>query len=245
MKPTLSLTIPQTCHEQWKSFTPTTTGGYCASCCKNVIDFTHMSDQDVLDFFQQATGSTCGRFRADQLKSYYVESTSDIRPGLLLLRAGLVSLALALVGSRALAQHPQPVKPATEIRQPSTKADTDSDVTYMVKGYVEFDDGSKAAGVNVILQGEPVGTVTDANGYFEFPQRLHKGDVLLFSFIGFETVVYPVKPGNDALVTIELKLMMEMQVFMGEVAIDRPYTQTPPRVSIPRRFWRAVKSIFA
>lgn len=71
MKQSFQLNIDNPCHEQWESFTPTSTGGFCASCQKNVIDFSEMSESQLVAFFRDRLNSSqnlCGRFKEDQLK---------------------------------------------------------------------------------------------------------------------------------------------------------------------------------
>src|SRR5215468_9186976 len=64
----LQLHVPTPCHENWKDMTPTHQGRYCASCQKQVIDFSNKSDREIAMFFKRPlTGSVCGRFMADQL----------------------------------------------------------------------------------------------------------------------------------------------------------------------------------
>ncbi|MDL2221300.1 TonB-dependent receptor [Parabacteroides sp. OttesenSCG-928-N08] len=53
----------------------------------------------------------------------------------------------------------------------------------LVKGVVVDDQDQPAMGVNVQKKGTALGTVTDLNGRFEI--ELQRGDVLLFSYIGF------------------------------------------------------------
>jgi CarboxypepD_reg-like domain/Secretion system C-terminal sorting domain len=60
--------IPTPCHENWDNMTPEGKGRFCGSCSKQVVDFSLMSDQQVLNYFKQSTGSTCGRFANDQLQ---------------------------------------------------------------------------------------------------------------------------------------------------------------------------------
>jgi CarboxypepD_reg-like domain len=75
MKNVFQLSIPKPCHENWDNFTPTPTGGFCASCQKNVQDFTQMSDTELVAFFRNATitknSSLCGRFRENQLQKNF------------------------------------------------------------------------------------------------------------------------------------------------------------------------------
>lgn len=68
MKPQLQIHIPKPCHEDWNKMTPVDKGKFCSSCNKQVVDFSLMSDQQVLNYFSTATGKTCGRFDEDQLQ---------------------------------------------------------------------------------------------------------------------------------------------------------------------------------
>lgn len=48
--------------------TPVEKGAYCKSCCKTVIDFTGMSDNEIIhNLYKKQDGASCGRFRNDQL----------------------------------------------------------------------------------------------------------------------------------------------------------------------------------
>ncbi len=71
----------------------------------------------------------------------------------------------------------------------------------VIKGTVIFSEDSQGGpGVNVYLKGSTgQGTYTDANGAFQFPGLLHAGDVLVFSFIGRETVERIIQRDSDAL----------------------------------------------
>lgn len=67
MQTPLQLQIPQPCHENWDTMIPEEKGRFCLNCQKTVVDFSVMSDRQVLEYFTNFTGSTCGRFAADQL----------------------------------------------------------------------------------------------------------------------------------------------------------------------------------
>ena len=64
----LQLQVPAPCHENWENMTSTERGRFCASCQKQVIDFSNKSDREIAMFFKRPfTGSVCGRFMEDQL----------------------------------------------------------------------------------------------------------------------------------------------------------------------------------
>ena len=47
----LQLSIPEPCHQTWREMTPTQQGRFCNSCAKEVIDFSTMTDTEVLNYF--------------------------------------------------------------------------------------------------------------------------------------------------------------------------------------------------
>lgn len=67
MPKSLQLQIPEPCHENWNSMTPKEQGRYCGSCCKTVVDFSMMTDKEIVDYISKASHHICGRFSNDQL----------------------------------------------------------------------------------------------------------------------------------------------------------------------------------
>ena len=80
-------------------------------------------------------------------------------------------------------------------------------------------DGLPLPGANVLLQGTTVGITTDFDGYFEFPQKLKKGDVLVVYYVGMDSKKVIIENKKSAEM-IELKLNLELTcMVMGEVAV--------------------------
>ena len=48
MQKQTSIYIPKPCHEDWNTMTPTQQGKFCSACSKEVIDFSLMSDNQIL-----------------------------------------------------------------------------------------------------------------------------------------------------------------------------------------------------
>jgi len=64
----IQLSIPEPCHQRWENMTPTQQGRFCNACAKEVIDFSEMSDTDVLNYFSiKKNDQVCGRAYPDQL----------------------------------------------------------------------------------------------------------------------------------------------------------------------------------
>ena len=68
MRRDLQLSVSKPCHENWDDMRPADKGRYCGSCSKIVVDFSVMSDQEVLNYLGNPGAGLCGRFAPDQLE---------------------------------------------------------------------------------------------------------------------------------------------------------------------------------
>jgi hypothetical protein len=102
--------------------------------------------------------------------------------------------------------------------------DVTTDNSFVVKGTV-YDENGPLPGANVILKGSSVGTASDMDGNFEFPQKLKKGDVLIFSYVGLETQFVTIENQDSALnVTLKLDSGIEEIIVVGKVATKKVYS---------------------
>lgn len=70
MENQLKISIPTPCHENLSLMDKTEKGKFCLSCQKEVIDFTKMSDAEIVLYFDKkksGAAKVCGTFRADQV----------------------------------------------------------------------------------------------------------------------------------------------------------------------------------
>ena len=67
MSRNLQLHIPTTCHENWANMHLAEQGRHCAACQKTVVDFTTMTDQEIIRHIALASSNVCGRFTPDQM----------------------------------------------------------------------------------------------------------------------------------------------------------------------------------
>lgn len=239
MQKNFSLTISKPCSEKFSEFEATDVGGFCNSCQKEVIDFTKMSDNQILEYFKNGQKNTCGRLLESQLKAYSAIVPSKKKWSLSLLGAGFISLVSLFSANNSYAQ--QSGQPSTiqksqkeDKKQQNTDSQTNSNER-IIKGIViSADDKSALPGVSVVLKGSTIGTYTDVDGKFKFSKSLQEGDVLIFSFVGFNTqeIVISQKISNSVSIILE----MNFQV-MGEVSINEVYTSK-------RSFWQKLKGIF-
>ncbi|WP_452224145.1 carboxypeptidase-like regulatory domain-containing protein [Lacinutrix chionoecetis] len=212
MKNAFTLNINTPCQEDFNSFTATANGGFCNACDKEVIDFTTMKKEDINKYFStKNTQNTCGRFKAGQL------DTQQLKPKTYGVLSG-VGLACLALFSINLSQ-------AQDTRNQTTKTEMSVPLQdkFLVQGNVS-DDLDAIPGVNVVLEGTDIGTVTDINGNFVFPEKLKKGDVLVFSYVGMESQKLTIKDKESASnIALEINMKLDPVIIMGKVAVKEVY----------------------
>ncbi|WP_426431464.1 carboxypeptidase-like regulatory domain-containing protein [Winogradskyella sp. HB-48] len=88
-----------------------------------------------------------------------------------------------------------------------------------IKGIVSNEDGP-LPGANITLDGTRVGAVTDDEGKFTFPKKLKTGDVLVFSYLGYETQKVSITVKTSF---ITLELTPDMVEMIGAIDTNKPY----------------------
>jgi hypothetical protein len=101
----------------------------------------------------------------------------------------------------------------------NAQSKTTSTTEINVKGIVS-DEAGPLPGVNIALEGSNIGAITDTDGTFIFPKALKPNDVLVFSYLGYETKKVKVKADTRF---INLELVSEAIDIVGTLAIDKPY----------------------
>ncbi len=66
MKKSITIRIPEPCHEDWAKMTATEKGKFCSVCTKEVIDLTSKTDEDLVKILTKGKNA-CGRVKKSQL----------------------------------------------------------------------------------------------------------------------------------------------------------------------------------
>lgn len=107
-KPTV-ITIPAPCTERWDEMRPSGQGRHCNACQNTVIDFTAMTDEQILNVFRHARGHTpCGRFLSSQLNRELIPAR---KPSLWARVAGKAAALMLLLQSASATVQAQVTKP--------------------------------------------------------------------------------------------------------------------------------------
>ncbi|WP_296381976.1 carboxypeptidase-like regulatory domain-containing protein [Winogradskyella sp.] len=222
MKNQLNLDIKTPCSENFDKFSPTASGGFCGSCEKEVIDFTKMNTHEIITFFKNKKNqNTCGRFKDTQLKTHNQEPKKNKTLSFL---SGIGLACLAFFSS--ITAQAQNAKEVRRIAKNVSEIETSKFAkNIIVKGTVlTGSDSLPLPGANVVLQGTIIGTQTDFDGNFEFPEKLKIGDILIISYVGFESQKVIIE-NKDSASNIELKINIEdtSYILMGKVAVKQVY----------------------
>lgn len=94
--------------------------------------------------------------------------------------------------------------------------------THSVSGtVVSAEDGEALPGVSILVQGTETGTTTDINGQFSLTAT-SEDDVLVFSFIGFETIEEPIDSRSTLeIILTPMAIVGDELVVVGYGAVER------------------------
>lgn len=230
----LTITVPQPCHESWATMTPAAQGRHCAACDKVVVDFTRLTDAEVVAFLGQASGGSCGRFRTEQL-SRPLRATAEAPAPRRWLAAALALLGLGVAGPvAAQTRSAVPQEQRALLGKPVAPAATSPNRS--IRGRVtDAATGAGLPGVTVLLKETTVGVSTNSDGTFELPlpDSINQEHLVLFFSVGFMSEEHTLgsllaKPGIP-----EIQLDEDIK---GELNVGACYT--------PRGLWQRLTQPF-
>lgn len=107
----------------------------------------------------------------------------------------------------------------------SNSASAQIKVKGIVKG--ETTNGTEVLnGANIYLSNKKVATISNKKGEFTFPQELKKGDIIVFSFLGFEKKRVVID-ANSTFLTVTLK--EDDNQMLGALGSNKPYKSKRPK----------------
>ena len=201
----INIRITQPCQENWEAMTLSEKGKFCALCQKNVIDFTTSSDREILNYYNQ-NSKICGRFHSSQINRNLIlpKEKSSI----------WFAVISAIVSFLGLGSQEIYAQESVKIEQTDKKNQTDSikkDTLRKITGIVS-ENKIPIPGVTISIKGTNLRTETDFDGNYSIEAK--KGDILVFSFIGYKVVEKRISGKQK--VNINMK---QEQILMGEVII--------------------------
>jgi hypothetical protein len=220
MQPITKITIPQPCHEHWDHVTESNSGRFCGSCSKTVVDFTSMTDRQVIDYLSAAHQKTCGRFSEAQYSAINHRLYADNLPSASWWKRVVLAVTM-LTSAQYLKAQTAPAKPNTEQAPISIMmgkvaiASKDSTYHTVIGGIIDAADKSVLPGVTIKVEGTTIGTMTNAEGKFMLRVPV-SATRLVVSFVGYNSQSILIDPKSEQIQPIALKMQAAL---MGEVIV--------------------------
>jgi hypothetical protein len=192
--PEFKISIPKPCSQDWNGMAKLNGGGrHCGQCKTTVFDFSQMTDQELLNFFNINSAVHCGRFHNTQLDRQIIPLPKTDR---FLSRINkLAAAAVAVLSFSNLPATPAKtnIEKATYLAGDEKGKNAPPD-KIIISGTVTGDDGKLLANAKVAL--DSVITFTDNDGRFSFEldRETAAPHNLYFSFDGLLPVVRTYHP---------------------------------------------------
>ena len=174
MKHKIQISIPEPCHKGWQNMTPVEKGRFCASCQKTVLDFTHLSDNEIIKVVTK-NDNLCARINGSQLNKNLIETKTKSNYFGYFATTVLAFLGL---GTESVIAQEKPVVEQTDFKYLNKVSDSVKKIT--VSGRVTYD-GHPLPGAIIKIKGTKNSTNTDQNGKYTI--EVNQGEILIFSFL--------------------------------------------------------------
>jgi hypothetical protein len=230
-KTKFKLTIPKPCSQNWSEMPLAGDGRFCDSCQKCVTDFTKLSNKQLCDYFDKATGNICGQFNQDQLNHYFsIQSGNKSRqlaPQIFLSAALTVGLANKTSAKEICIQNNQIQVETTSENDQMSFQNPSGDSSHFISGIIfEFDRKEPIPYVNISIKDSEYGTMSDIDGNFKLPvpdSLLEMQITIVFSCVGYDKKEMQISSHGLPIKT-EVILNPGKNILKGELIIIRKQT---------------------
>jgi hypothetical protein len=206
MKQKIQISIPKPCHEGWQNMTPVEKGRFCASCQKKVLDFTHLSDNEIIKVVTK-NDNLCARIKVSNLNRNLIKTKTKSNYFGYFASSILAFLGL---GIETIVAQEKPDIEQTDLKYLNKASDSVKKIT--VSGRVTWD-GHLLPGAIVKIKGTKNSTYTDKNGKYTI--EVNQGEILIFSFLG--------KIDKEVLVRNSKKInvvLNQEELLIGQVIVE-------------------------
>jgi hypothetical protein len=199
---------------------PNKEGRYCMSCQKTVVDFSNMTDKEILDYISNASGNICGRIDTTQLYRGIQENKPRKRFSLLFIWNMIIMLFVFAGKAKAQAVGGLKYEKMYQVkdeRPEELRCVLPKTVNGVVKNAIT---GEPVPFASIMLKGTKIGVSSDSAGKFvmALPLQKHKS-TLEVSSLGFETATISFSDTTEAICNLspEAKDLRKVEVvsYMG------------------------------
>ena len=265
-KKNIHISIDTPCNEKFENFKATELGGYCMSCEKEVIDFSKMTNQQIIDKLKNTTNS-CGRFQEIQLGNLGAVYDKQSNFSFPYITAGL-SLISMLGFSNLFGQETPKrasIRQTYNVKSDNTnwkstkialinKLDSNKltrivkkNQTIKIRGKVVDENKEPLIAANVIIKGTNSGVIADINGVFEIDVADIKNDslTLQITYIGFvpKDISIPLN-STSSIVDLDEIIMQSGAVMMGAMVMTMGGYSVQEKKWTPKWVWRKTTTPF-
>lgn len=225
MKPqTIKISINTPCHENWDKMLEEEKGKFCLACQKTVVDFSRMTNEEIINYFNHATGKTCGRVAKHQLdmpiSNYRNVKTPFFNKYVagFLMALGFYNVSKAQDNSPRTEQHIKGKVAVSSINNSNKKL--------VVNGRVISAKTKKPiANSHITVVGSDINTITDKNGNYTIyvPSELQNASLqLVVTSVGYESFYINGIDYHKTSVSIVTKMEKEEMHMMGDIMVEEP-----------------------
>jgi hypothetical protein len=224
MRNKLHLHIPIPCHEEWNDMKPVQEGRFCLSCQKSVVDFTNMSDTEIVNYFKKpSVGSVCGRFQEHQLNRDILKPRKSLPWIKYFFQFTLPAFLISVKGEAQQGK----IKARSEISSKNTIGDTvfttkpnRLSIPGEIKGRVIDEKGTPIQYSSIVIKEKNRTIVSDSSGSFII--KIKETDslmTLIASSIGFEQSEKAIDVSNLEEENTVLIILKESSQLLKEVRV--------------------------
>jgi hypothetical protein len=239
----IQLSIPEPCHQNWDNMNPTEQGRFCNACAKQVVDFSTMSDTQVLNYFTTLKDEkVCGRAYPDQLERAITMPAAPKKR--LFWYWNYITMLFLFFSKSNTAKAQGGVKIVMESQLKNKKSPNITTTlqgrvggivvsnSNIIKGKIIDNSGAPITGVTVKIKDSKKAVSTDENGLYKIKVNVTT-DILEISAAGFERKEVKLTLLNTAdiiLTKMETQLMGEV-ILAGVIVVTdgNYYPAAPPK----------------
>ena len=159
----LHISIPEPCQQNWNNMSASDGGHYCSQCSKTVLDFSSMTDAELIQHFKTRPVNVCGRFRPGQLERDILPTSP--RRLLPALYQKIAAAVLAMLSFRFSTAQVQKKNAVPSITQSAINRSTSLPDSAILTGKVTQNYAQPVANAKVSFDGL-IETYTNAEGKF-------------------------------------------------------------------------------
>ncbi|MGZ3754226.1 MAG: carboxypeptidase-like regulatory domain-containing protein [Mucilaginibacter sp.] len=218
-----TINIPNPCLQSWQQMSSVESGRHCQQCCKTVVDFTSMTDRDIIAYLS-LHNHVCGRLSQQQLN--VINQQFDKENVTHSVKWRRWAVVLGFFGTVGYYKASAQVKPATVQTVVDSQRNNRSFALgkvvmapnqgyHVIKGHITNEQGEPLPGVQISVTSSNVQAITDINGNYTLcaPTAVRQFSV---SYIGYIGQTVTIDMAENSKCDINLKLA---EVMMGDVVI--------------------------